>query len=114
MADKRNEKNYTQERLARRLRISRPQLSDYETGRVVNPTFDVLRNAAEVLGTDLEVAGYKLTKLGPRRSEAKATGQEKQLTFNFYKGRSPKDATIRVTRLRRSVIIRASVATAEA
>jgi transcriptional regulator with XRE-family HTH domain len=113
LAVKRKERNYTQEELARRLRITRPQLSDYETGRVVNPTFDVLRNAAEVLRTDLEVAGYRLTKLGPRRPEAKAMGQEKQLTFSFYKGRSPRDATIRVTTLRSSVIIHASVAAGE-
>jgi len=110
LADKRRERSLKQKELAQRLRISRPQLSDYETGKVVSPTFEVVLKAAQALDTEFVVAGYRITKDSPRRPEPKPTGREKQLTFSFYRGRCPRDATIRVTTLRTSVVIKASVA----
>ena len=114
LARERKKKDYTQGALAARLGITRPHLSDYETGRVLYPTFEVLLKAATELNTEFVVAGYRLTKDTPRRPEAKTSGREKQLTFSFYKGRAPKDATIRVTTFRTSVVIKASVAAAKA
>jgi len=112
LAEKRNAKDYTQAELAERLGITRPQLSDYENGQVVYPTFEVLLKAAEVLETELVVAGYKLTRQRVKSPAPRREAPEKQLVFTFYKGRAPRDATIRVTTVRRRVVIRASVVTA--
>jgi transcriptional regulator with XRE-family HTH domain len=109
LAEARKRKGYTQAALAGVLGVSRPHLSSYENGWV-EPPFQVLLKAAETLDTEFIAAGYRLTKERLRGREPKRDTVEKQLTFNFYKGRVPKDATIRITTLRRRVIIKARVA----
>src|SRR5207245_5349905 len=108
LLDARKQKGFTQEATAGLLGITRPQLSDYENARVVYPTFEVLLKAAEVLETEFVLAGYKLTKQSMRTAAPPLEGQEKQLEFRFYKERTPKYATIRVSTVGRKVIIRAS------
>jgi transcriptional regulator with XRE-family HTH domain len=109
LTQKRKAKHYTQAELAQRLGITRPQLSDYENGHVVYPTFDVLLKAAEVLETDFAVGGYKLTRGRVGEPAQHAPAGEKQLIFSFYKGRVPRDATIRISTVRRRVVIKATV-----
>lgn len=109
LAEKRNEKGYKQADLAARLGVTRPHLSKYENGHVVYPTLEVLLKAAEVLDTEFVLAGYKLTRAGMKRTPPRGGGAEQQLVFRFYKGRAPRDATIRITTVRSRVVIKASV-----
>lgn len=112
LAKKRKDKGYKQDDLAQRLGITRPQLSEYENGHVVYPTFEVLLKAAEVLETEFVVADYRLARVGMKRPAPRPEAAEKQLVFSFYKGRGPGDATIRITTARRRVVIKASVVSA--
>jgi transcriptional regulator with XRE-family HTH domain len=109
LAAKRKAKHYTQQELAQRLDIRRQHLSDYENGNVIYPTFEVLLKAAEVLETDFVVAGCKLGPVGMKRASPLREAPEKQLVFSFYKGRAPRGAIIRISTIRRRVVIRASV-----
>ena len=105
---KRVQKGHKQQDFAKILGVSRQQLSSYENGHV-EPPFQVLLKAAQELGCEFVVAGYRLTK--ERLKPARAVGpvREKQLTFKFYKDRVPRDATLRVTTLRKTIVIHASV-----
>jgi transcriptional regulator with XRE-family HTH domain len=112
LAEKRNAKGYTQRQVAELLGITRPQLSGYENGRVIYPTLEVLLKAAEVLETEFVVGGYRLGRQRAKVPAPRREAPEKQLVFGFYKGRAPGDANIRITTVRRRVVIRASVVAA--
>jgi transcriptional regulator with XRE-family HTH domain len=99
---------YSQQEFAEMLEISRQQLSSYENGHV-EPPFQVLLKAAEALDCEFVVAGYRLTRERLRPPQPAGTVTEKQLTFRFYKDRVPGDATLRVTTLRKTIVIHASV-----
>jgi transcriptional regulator with XRE-family HTH domain len=106
----RRAKGYSQTEFAEFLEIERPHLSKYENGHVANPTFDILLKAAQKLETYFMVGGYRLGKEtagSKRRADAPA---EKQLTFTFYKDRTFRQAAVRVTNLKKRIVITASVA----
>lgn len=107
LSEKRKGK-YTQEEFAKILSVSRQQLSSYENGHLA-PPFQALLKAAQVLDCEFVVAGYRLTKKRLRPPRPATAAREKQLTFKFYKDRVPGDPILRVTALKKTIVIHASV-----
>ncbi len=114
LSEARRAKGYNQTEFAQSIRIARGHLSKYENGHVIEPSFDVLLKAAKVLDTDFVVAGYKLSKETLRPARTAEARAEKQLTFTFYKNRTFRQAAVRVTSLKRGLVISASVEGANA
>jgi transcriptional regulator with XRE-family HTH domain len=78
---KRLKAGLTQEGLARKLSVTREQLSNYENGKSA-PSVNIVTEIAEALGVELVVRGYKITAADVRPSIPPVPKPE-QLTLTF-------------------------------
>ena len=102
----REAKGYTQQEAAGLLGLSRGGLSKFENGHQ-EPRVEVLLAAAEELDCEFTVDGYRLTKDRLKRPKGAALPPQQQLTFTFPRGQASRHTNLRVTTLRRKIVVEA-------
>ncbi len=98
----REEARLSQDELAKRLSVSRGQLSNYENGRC-HPGVNVVTEIAEALGVQFVVRGYRISPDGVRQPSAEPVPE--QLCFEFGKERRFPAATVTIQPSRDSLVI---------